>query len=141
MVNTGAKAESNLIFSTDSYIPRSGMLNITVNMFGHAVNLFEVGGRVEGLEKLLEAAFWKEDNSIRQKRDVIRPSLLDYISNKFKMPENDGPKGSYYLKIFGNEIHYNDFRDLDSEQVKDKVNIPSCLSAIFFDSSSQWSNN
>lgn len=40
--NIGAQAESNVIFSTKSYLPRSAMFNFTVHLFGEAVNLFEV---------------------------------------------------------------------------------------------------
>jgi hypothetical protein len=33
------------------------MVNLTVDLFGHSVNLFEIGGRVEGLEKILADNF------------------------------------------------------------------------------------
>lgn len=56
-LNLGAKSESNLIWSPKSFIPRSAMLNLTVDVFGHAVNLIEIGGRVEGLEYFLETYF------------------------------------------------------------------------------------
>ena len=57
MLNTGAKVESNLIWSHKSFIPRAAMVNLTVDMFGHSVNLFEVGGRLEGMEFLVESLF------------------------------------------------------------------------------------
>ena len=56
-INTGAKVESNLIWSSNSYIPRSAMLNLTVDLFGSSINLLEVGGRIEGMEHLLERYF------------------------------------------------------------------------------------
>ena len=40
----------------------------------------------------------------------------------FQVAEHDGPKASYFFKIFGNEIHYDDFHGLDLEQLKDKMN-------------------
>ena len=52
--NTGALADGNLIWSGKSFIPRSAMVNITVDLFGNSVNLFEIGGRMEGLDYLLE---------------------------------------------------------------------------------------
>ena len=52
--NTGAMIESNLIWSPKSFVPRSAMVNLTVDLFGNSINLFELGGRIEGLEYLLE---------------------------------------------------------------------------------------
>lgn len=56
-LNAGASVESNLVWSSSSFLPRSVMANLTVDLFGHSVNLFEVGGRVEGLEYFLESYF------------------------------------------------------------------------------------
>ena len=46
-----------MIWSQRSYIPRSAMLNLTIDMFGDSVNLVELGGRVQGLEKIVEKFF------------------------------------------------------------------------------------
>ena len=56
-LNTGAKAEGDLIWSSKSFIPRSGMVNLTVELFGQSVNLLELGGRAEGIEYFLESFF------------------------------------------------------------------------------------
>ena len=56
-INAGAKYESNVIWSPESFLPRSAMLNLTVDMFGKSVNLLEIGGRAEGLERYLEKFF------------------------------------------------------------------------------------
>lgn len=56
-INTGASVESNLIWSSKSFIPRSLMANLTVDLFGRSVNILEIGGRVEGLEFFLESYF------------------------------------------------------------------------------------
>lgn len=42
LLNIGASAESNIIFSQKSFVPRSASLNLTTDVFGHSVNLFEV---------------------------------------------------------------------------------------------------
>ena len=44
----------------ESYVPRSAMVNLSVNVFGENLNLFEVGGRVEGLENTIEGMFGPE---------------------------------------------------------------------------------
>ena len=56
-INTGAKIEGDLIWSSKSFIPRSGMMNLTFDLFGHSVNLFEIGVRAEGLEYFMESFF------------------------------------------------------------------------------------
>jgi hypothetical protein len=38
-------------------VSRSAMVNLTVDMFGHSVNLLEFGGRVQGLDRLLYTYF------------------------------------------------------------------------------------
>ena len=84
-LNAGAMAEANLIWATDSYIPRSANLNLTIDLFGASVNLFEVGGRMEGFEGLLEKLFGqeKEVNDIlgRERREAIDPRFLNRLDN------------------------------------------------------------
>ena len=50
----GGQAEANVIFSSRSALPRSLNANLTVEILGHSLNLLEVGGRLEGLEYLIE---------------------------------------------------------------------------------------
>ena len=56
-INTGAKVDSNVIFSQKSFIPRSANLNLTIDLFGQAINFLEVGSRIQGLEKEMERRF------------------------------------------------------------------------------------
>ena len=84
MLNAGAAVESNIIFSSKSWIPRSASVDLTVDMFGQSVNLVEIGGRVEGADKVVERMFANKDvNEVlsRQKRDVIRPSTFDSFND------------------------------------------------------------
>ena len=57
VLNSGASVESNIIFSPESFIPRSACVNLTTDLFGHSVNLVEIGGRVEGLNGILDELF------------------------------------------------------------------------------------
>lgn len=41
-MNTGVHVDSNVIFTPNSYLPRSSMFNLTVDLFGHSLNMFEV---------------------------------------------------------------------------------------------------
>ena len=124
-LNLGAMAETNLIWATDSYIPRSGSLNLTIDMFGSSVNLMEVGGRMEGFEGLLEKLFGedKEINDVvgRGKREAVDTRFLNRLDQAFGKDPKE-PHATYYVKVFGNELRYGDFHGLDMETLKDKLN-------------------
>lgn len=85
-LNTGATAEADLIWSSQSFIPRSGMLNLTVDLFGNAINLFEVGGRMEGLEYFLESYFGPNGYySEKDVKEAVEETALDIVkSDKVK---------------------------------------------------------
>ncbi|XP_029653134.1 uncharacterized protein LOC115226286 [Octopus sinensis] len=87
-MNAGAKLDSNVIFSPKSFIPRSANLNLTLDLFGHAINILEVGGRMEDFERQMER-MWSSH------RWTNRES---YQRGKSPM----------YLRFFGNEIFYGD---------------------------------
>ena len=71
--NSGASVDSNVIWSEKSFVPRAASVNLTVDLFGHSVNLVEVGGRVEGLNQVLEKVFdtnTPSDDSKSSNRDI-----------------------------------------------------------------------
>ena len=55
-LSSGGSAESNLIWSSTSSIPRSASANLTVDLFGNSLNLIDVGMRIEGFENIMEKA-------------------------------------------------------------------------------------
>ncbi|GLV37036.1 apolipophorin [Carabus blaptoides fortunei] len=54
---SGNTLESNVIYSQNSFLPRSINLNMTTEMFGHSFNFLEIGARQENLDKVLEHYF------------------------------------------------------------------------------------
>ncbi|KAJ1096857.1 hypothetical protein NDU88_001988 [Pleurodeles waltl] len=50
----GANREGSLVFTSSSFIPRSAMANLTVHAMGHAINLLELGIRLENVEDLTQ---------------------------------------------------------------------------------------
>lgn len=56
-IGLAASSETNLIYSQDSFLPRSASLNLTTELFGHTFNILEVQTRQENLEKLVEHYF------------------------------------------------------------------------------------
>lgn len=79
--NAGASFDANLIWSTSSFVPRSVSANLTVDLFGHSVNILEVGGRLEGLDYFLEfflgpsGYFTDSDISVATHHLTKNPSL------------------------------------------------------------------
>jgi hypothetical protein len=125
LANVGGSLDINTIFSGESFVPRSAAVNFTVDMFGKSVNLLEIGGRVQGIEDLLEQLMGPGsdvDNSIRrQRRAPVRDELLNRIDRTFnKQPDSD--QLSYYLRLFGNEIKAGDIFSFDLEAIKNKFN-------------------
>ena len=52
------------------------MVNLTVDMFGHSVNLLEVGGRVQGLEYLLQTYFGPSEPDADREAGYGRSDLV-----------------------------------------------------------------
>ncbi|XP_052130120.1 apolipophorins-like, partial [Frankliniella occidentalis] len=126
-LNAGVTAESNVIFSPQSYLPRSANLNLTVDVFGESVNLFEVGARLEGFESVVEGLFAKggafPDEGVQAMLQNLRsaPSptadaensiakLSSAFDVRHRLPQE--PHGEMYARVFGNELHYSRFHGL-----------------------------
>ena len=106
-MNAGATVDANVIFTPDSYMPRSGMFNLTVDLFGEAFNLLEIGGRVEGLEDFSESLFG--DNGIYP-QETISQIMKTMRGNQNSRIQS--PKASAYMKIFGNELQFGKYDSL-----------------------------
>ncbi|XP_046361600.2 uncharacterized protein LOC124138779 [Haliotis rufescens] len=112
--NTGAMVDSNLIFSEKSFVPRSAMMNLTVDLFGNSINLLEIGGRIEGLEYLLETylgpyGYFGDKNSNKKNTEQSRADLGKL-------------RGAMYMRIFGNEMLYKHFKGMESLTSASKFN-------------------
>lgn len=116
--NLGGVYENNLIWSAKSFLPRSAMFNLTVDMFGKSVNLLEVGGRVQGLEYLLEAYFGPSSRETGNAAgygttDVVKDEKLARTKSRFGDIKDD-LRAQVYLRVFGNELA---FKGLDGDDV------------------------
>lgn len=73
-LGAATSAEANIIYSQDSFLPRSTSLNLTAEVFGHTFNFLEVQTRQENLDKLVEHYFGP--------KGILRTSSLgDLIKN------------------------------------------------------------
>lgn len=119
-INIGASVESNVVFNSKSYLPRSAMLNLTLDIFGESINFFEIGGRIDGFEAYIERFFgsngyFPEEHIEQALRNMRANSNAESTTLEgFLDKISDEPEGSYYLRVFGNELHYHHFHGLEN---------------------------
>lgn len=86
-----ASSEANVIYSQNSWLPRSTNLNLTAEVFGHSLNFLEIETRQENLDRLVE--HYLGPKGILRK--MVLPDLLkegktsyhklaDYVEEKLK---------------------------------------------------------
>ncbi|RVE54932.1 hypothetical protein evm_000299 [Chilo suppressalis] len=130
--------EETVIYSQDSFLPRSAAFNLTVGMFGHSFNVLEIGGRQGNLDRVAEH-FFGPRSAIRTKQpqelvDEImktyedakketdahlrgRRSVKADVDNFDKHlkdeaePYNNELELDLYLKMFGTDALYLSFGD------------------------------
>ncbi|KAJ8705174.1 hypothetical protein PYW07_011001 [Mythimna separata] len=56
-LGVGGTVEKNVIYSQDSFLPRSVNLNLTAEVFGRSMNVLEFGGRQGNLDRVAEHLF------------------------------------------------------------------------------------
>jgi len=117
----GSTIESNVIFSKYSILPRSGMLNLSVDIFGESMNLIEVGGRMEGFEGLIEKFFgpngyYPEETVEAIVKGIRKSQTNDDVTTLEEMLETtaENQEGSYYVKVLGNDVVYHHFHGLEN---------------------------
>ncbi|XP_043224104.1 uncharacterized protein LOC122382611 isoform X2 [Amphibalanus amphitrite] len=124
--HVGASLDSNLVYSSKSYIPRSLNSNLTLQMFGESVNLLEVGARVEGMERLVESVFAPggglhnaaPEPLFRSRRDATQREKLEKIKADFDAAGRMGdPQAFFHMKVFGHEVDGVDLRSSDANRV------------------------
>ncbi|MPC41967.1 Apolipophorin [Portunus trituberculatus] len=122
----GGIVDGNVVFSPESYLPQTAALNLTLQLLGKSVNVFEIGGNfkrmedyVSGIERFFEKGSYFENEdlknllkNLRPKREVSTGKLEQYqtMYNEAKIKKgaiegrNEEPKASMYLRVFGNEM-------------------------------------
>ncbi|CAG2063265.1 unnamed protein product, partial [Timema podura] len=129
ILNAGGTVDSNVIFSPESYLPRSASLNLTVDLFGEAFNVLEFGGRAEGLEQYVEDLFGPDgyypDKSLRKTLRNIKDRFMSQqeeiengisaLARSFdvKGKLDRAARASLYARVFGNELKYSQFEGLE----------------------------
>lgn len=126
----GSTVEQNVIYSQDSFVPRSANLNVTVELFGRNLNLLDLNARVENLDKVIEHWFgpkgtiWNHDlgdveEEVKGAKDAAS-GVASYAQKKFEaltrgkraaVEQNELERFAKKVHLRGNEIDQN--LDLD----------------------------
>lgn len=125
-LGVGASADARLIYSQDDFVPRSGRLNITGQLFGESFNVIDISARQENIDLLLEHNFGPKGLFNR----LSRQELYDLFSEADKpaaKPNRRGRRGlrpdveelkkeertglndielDVSVKLFGNELYF-----------------------------------
>ncbi|CAB3232890.1 unnamed protein product [Arctia plantaginis] len=116
----GGNVEQNVIYSQDSFLPRSVAVNLTTEVFGHNLNVLEVGARQGNLDRVLEhllgpKGFFRTEDL----QDIYKK----YIAGPFvEYTEKAGSRGrrsvksdvdSFDKNLKAESVPYNNELDLD----------------------------
>ncbi|CAL8346241.1 unnamed protein product [Merluccius merluccius] len=114
-----ANLEGSLVFSPESFLPRSAMANLTVYLHGRAHNLLEVDLRVENAEPLLKSLFGPpsrgsergaagggggRSQSKKERGDLSSRCVCGFQLTGRRRASEDTPRCWVGVKVFGNEI-------------------------------------
>ncbi|XP_072946075.1 apolipophorins [Epargyreus clarus] len=117
----GGNVEQTVIFSQDSFLPRSASLNLTAELFGHNINVLEIGGRQGNLDRVIEHFLGPKSFLRTQKPQDIYDDLVKRMEESSKKVEtsvrgrrsikSEVDNFDKQMKVKG--ISYNNELDLD----------------------------
>ncbi|XP_045469243.1 apolipophorins-like [Harmonia axyridis] len=81
----GENVEANVIYSQNSYLPRSANLNLTTEIFGQRFNFLELAARQENLDKVIEHYFGPQGvirkATLQQNYDHLAKPVANFLKN------------------------------------------------------------
>lgn len=117
-LGVGSSAESNVIYSQNSFVPRSVNLNLTAEVFGRSFNFLEVNTRVENLDRLIEHYFGpKSDLTESETEDFVAKGIekagtvskfvkekFEKVRGKREVKQGELDKFAKGVKLRSNEV-------------------------------------
>ncbi|XP_029170500.1 apolipophorins [Nylanderia fulva] len=80
-LGVGSSAESNVIYSQESFVPRSVNLNLTTEIFGRSFNFLELNTRIENLDRLIEHYFGPKGQLTQDEVEDLVDKGADKVEN------------------------------------------------------------
>jgi hypothetical protein len=121
----GSSVDSSVIYSQQSFLPRSVRLNVTGNLFGSSFNMLDISARQENLESLIEHYFGprgvitrmskqelydtikKEVSEISRQKRALPGDLAAFDKNvKMSSEYEREPDVDLSVKVFGSELYF-----------------------------------
>lgn len=121
----GSAVDSSVIYSQQSFLPRSLRLNVTGNFFGSAFNMIELSARQENMESIIEHYFGPRGvirrMSKQQLYDAIKNEVSEMSRQKRALPGdlaafdktvklsadyNRDSDLDFSVKVFGSELYF-----------------------------------
>lgn len=102
--------DTSVIFTPQTWLPRSIYFNVTLHAFGASVNGLEANLRLEGLDEALKAAVVDKLTSEKfMKRVLAEPEklidILQVVAAKLNYKQ-EAAKVSLSLRVYGNDVFY-----------------------------------
>lgn len=121
----GSSVDTSVIYSQQSFLPRSARFNLTGNLFGSAFNMLDVSVRQENLESLIEHYFGPRGVFRRMTKqqlyDAIKKEISEATRSKRALPQDlaafdknvklsseygRDPDVDLSVKVFGSELYF-----------------------------------
>lgn len=119
-LGVGGSVETNVIYSQRNFLPRSGALNFTSELFGTSFNVFELSGRQENLERIIEYYLGPKGYLNTHTEQEIYDEFVNSIDNANK--NNNQPQPSSPRSGRGKQRHRRGLRE-DAEAFGKNVNL------------------
>lgn len=105
-LDTGFELDGDVVYTPDSYYPRSARVATSFDIFGKKIDLFEAGARVEHMDKLIEKWIPSDKKDDARAKKAIANNKIEDLDRRFaiKAKYSSEPKASAYVRLFGNEI-------------------------------------
>ncbi|XP_026318173.1 apolipophorins-like [Hyposmocoma kahamanoa] len=121
-LGVGGNLEQTVIYSQDSFLPRSASMNLTAELFGHSLNVLEVGGRQGNLDRVVEHFLGPKSFLRELKPQEIYDTIVKNFQETEKTVQDKLSRGRRSVKtevdnfdkhLKAETISYNNELDLD----------------------------
>ncbi|XP_031841889.1 retinoid- and fatty-acid binding glycoprotein apolipophorin [Nomia melanderi] len=140
----GSTVEENVIYSQNSFVPRSAGLNVTMELFGNSFNLLDFNARVENLDRVIEhwlgpkGKLWanRDFKELKEEGAAAANTIGNYIKERYQktvrgkreVKQGELDRFAKNVRLRGNEVDQNVDVDLSLKLFGVELAYLSCAS-------------